>query len=91
MKINGHTVTTGNPALGAAVAVGLAAATLDRRDLSPASKNWSLFAQTEYDLTDTLTLITGLRYSKDTKGVDYTRRQFGRQHGGAGHQPELCA
>jgi iron complex outermembrane receptor protein len=23
MKINGHTVTTGNPALGAAVAVGL--------------------------------------------------------------------
>jgi iron complex outermembrane receptor protein len=72
MKINGHTVTTGNPALGAAVAVGLGGSnpSIDET-YRLSSKNWSLFAQTEYDLTDALTLITGLRYSKDTKGVTY--------------------
>ncbi|WP_292959952.1 TonB-dependent receptor [Novosphingobium sp. UBA1939] len=72
MKINGHTVTTGNPALGAAVAVGLGGSnpSIDET-YRLTSKNWSLFAQTEYDLTDALTLITGLRYSKDTKGVTY--------------------
>jgi iron complex outermembrane receptor protein len=31
------------------------------------SKNWSLFAQAEYDLTDQFTLIAGLRYSQDDK------------------------
>ncbi|MBP7952041.1 MAG: TonB-dependent receptor, partial [Sphingorhabdus sp.] len=38
------------------------------------SKNWSLFGQAEYDLTDKLTAIAGLRYSKDTKAIDYVSR-----------------
>lgn len=36
------------------------------------TKSWSVFAQTEYDLSPTLTLTTGLRYSKDKKSLDYT-------------------
>jgi hypothetical protein len=31
------------------------------------SKNWSLFGQAEYDLTEQFTLIAGLRYSQDKK------------------------
>lgn len=73
MLVRGRTVTTGNPALGAAISVGLpgvAPATTETYRLS--SKNWSLFGQTEYDLTDTVTLITGLRYSQDHKHVGYS-------------------
>jgi iron complex outermembrane receptor protein len=72
MTIDGIQTTIGAPSIGAALAVGLPG-------VSPAvdenykliSKNWSLFGQTEYDLTDKLTLVTGARYSKDTKSVDY--------------------
>jgi iron complex outermembrane receptor protein len=34
------------------------------------SRNWSLFGQMEFDLTDTLTLIAGARYSDDQKDAD---------------------
>jgi iron complex outermembrane receptor protein len=37
------------------------------------SRNWSLFGQAEFDLTDTLTLIGGLRWSQDDKEIDFTR------------------
>ena len=33
--------------------------------------SWALFAQTEYDLTDQLTLIAGARYTKDNTDFDY--------------------
>ncbi len=35
------------------------------------SRNWSVFGQVEYDLTQQLTLITGLRWSDDTKDLDF--------------------
>jgi iron complex outermembrane recepter protein len=73
MLVRGQTVTTGNPALGAALSVGLPG--IDPADTETyrlSSKNWSLFGQSEYDLSDKLTLITGLRYSQDHKHVDYT-------------------
>ncbi|MEJ2456992.1 MAG: TonB-dependent receptor [Novosphingobium sp.] len=72
MKIDGTQTTVGAPSIGAALAVGLPGvnpAVDEQYNLG--SKNWSLFGQTEYDLTDKLTLVTGLRYSRDTKSVDY--------------------
>lgn len=40
------------------------------------SKNWSVFGQAEFDVTDQLTLIVGLRWSEDDKEIDYTSRLF---------------
>ena len=34
------------------------------------SKNWSVFGQLEFDLSDALTLIAGARYSQDDKDAD---------------------
>ena len=34
------------------------------------SQNWSVFGQTEYDLTSELTFIGGLRFSQDDKSID---------------------
>lgn len=35
------------------------------------SRNWSVFGQLEYDLTDQLMLTTGLRWSQDDKDMDF--------------------
>lgn len=35
------------------------------------SKNWSVFGQLEFDLSDDVTLITGLRWSQDDKDIDF--------------------
>ena len=35
------------------------------------SENWSVFGQAEFDLTDQLTFIAGLRWSEDDKDIDY--------------------
>lgn len=35
------------------------------------SRNWSLFAQVEHQLSETMTLIAGLRHSQDDKEVDW--------------------
>lgn len=37
------------------------------------SRNASLFGQGEYDITDQLTVIAGLRWSQDKKDIDFTR------------------
>lgn len=37
------------------------------------SKNWSVFGQVEYDFTQQLTLIAGLRWSDDTKDLDFVQ------------------
>lgn len=72
MKIRGSSLTSGVPALSAAVATGLDGTNpaIDD-DYNLRSKNWSLFGQVEYDLADKVTLVAGGRYSKDTKRVDY--------------------
>ncbi|WP_408590887.1 TonB-dependent receptor [Novosphingobium sp.] len=72
IKVKGHMATIGAPAIGAALAAGLPGTNptiSENYDLH--SRNWSLFGQMEYDLADKLTLIGGLRYSKDTKSVLY--------------------
>jgi len=72
MKIKGAMDTVGAPAIGAALEAGLPGVSptiAEAYDLH--SKNWSVFGQAEFDLADSLTLIGGLRYSKDTKTVDY--------------------
>ena len=35
------------------------------------SENWSIFGQAEFDLTEQLTFIAGLRWSEDDKSIDY--------------------
>ncbi|WP_223806523.1 TonB-dependent receptor [Novosphingobium sp. LASN5T] len=75
MKIAGSLTTIGAPVLGTAFAINGAAN--DPRvveDYKLRSKNWSLFGQGEYDLSDKLTVIAGVRYSKDNKSIDYTSR-----------------
>ena len=72
IKINGSITTIGAPVIGTALAVNgafndpRAAETYGLR-----SKNWSLFGQGEFDLSDKLTFIAGARYSQDTKYIDY--------------------
>ncbi len=75
IKVAGGTSVVGAPAIGAAVAAGLPGASPSfNEDYALRSKNWSVFGQAEFDLSDQLTLIGGLRYSKDTKTVDYLSR-----------------
>ena len=75
MRITGHSDTVGAPAIGAALAVGLPGVSPTfKEDYALRSKNWSAFGQVEYDVSDRVTLIGGLRYSKDTKTVDYFSR-----------------
>lgn len=40
-------------------------------DYSLNTRSWSLFAQTEYDLSERFTLTTGLRYTRDRKRYQY--------------------
>jgi iron complex outermembrane receptor protein len=37
------------------------------------SKNWSIFAQTEFDLAEKWTLVTGVRWSQDDKHLEMNR------------------
>ena len=40
------------------------------------SRNWSVFGQADFDLTDTLTLTAGVRWSQDDKKIDQEIRFF---------------
>lgn len=72
MKIKGGMDTVGSPAIGAALAAGLPGVSPTiAEQYNLRSKNWSVFGQAEYDLSDKFTVIAGLRYSKDTKRVTY--------------------
>lgn len=72
MRTEGTMTTVGAPVIGAAIDLnGAANAPRTLEQYRILSKNWSIFAQGEYQLTDSLSLIAGLRYSKDTKSVDY--------------------
>ena len=72
MRTKGTMTTIGAPVIGNAIDLNGSAndpRVLERYDL--VSKNWSVFGQGEYQLTPSLSLIAGLRYSKDTKSMDY--------------------
>ncbi|MEP7351507.1 MAG: TonB-dependent receptor [Sphingorhabdus sp.] len=72
MRTKGTMTTVGAPVIGAALDLNGAAnspSVLEEYNL--VSKNWSVFGQGEYQFTDKFSLIAGLRYSKDTKSMDY--------------------
>jgi iron complex outermembrane receptor protein len=45
-------------------------------DVALKSKNWSIYGQAEYDLTDNVTVIGGLRWSQDKKSIAFTNTGF---------------
>jgi len=73
--IAGGISTIGAPVIGVSLANG-GSGNASRVDetYSLDSKNWSMFGQAEYDLSDQLTAIAGLRYSKDIKTINYVSR-----------------
>jgi iron complex outermembrane receptor protein len=78
INIDASAKTVGAPVQGLAQGL-LDDGTIEEIGLLPAvdqiytlkSRNWSLFGQTEYDFTDALTLIAGLRWSQDDKKLLY--------------------
>ncbi|WP_181918394.1 MULTISPECIES: TonB-dependent receptor [unclassified Wenzhouxiangella] len=42
-------------------------------DVSLDTQSWAVFGQTEYDLSNQLTLVTGLRYTDEERDFDYIR------------------
>ena len=72
MKYDGHHAVTGAPIVDLAIAGngGFSVPTVDQL-YKIKSKNWSVFAQGDVQLTDKLSLTLGGRYSKDNKSIDY--------------------
>lgn len=66
--INGGDPLDLSPFLGAPLGV---AALFARSDVTLESESWAIFAHAEYALTDALTLIGAVRYTEDTKELDY--------------------
>lgn len=72
MRTKGTMTTIGAPVIGNALDLnGAANAPQVLEQYKLVSKNWSVFGQGEYQLTDALSVIAGLRYSKDSKSMDY--------------------
>ncbi|MDA8659334.1 TonB-dependent receptor [Luminiphilus sp.] len=80
METDADVVTVGAPVGGVAAGLGffdnagnnLAVNARVAQDYLLESRNWSVFGQVEFDLTDALTLIGGYRYSQDDKDLDFT-------------------
>ena len=53
-----------------------------RSDLDITSTNWSAFGQVEFDLSDALTLIAGLRWSQDDKDLAFVQTSFNMEDQG---------
>jgi len=70
---DGDVTTLGAPVAGVAAGLGFDPTLLTDpaviQDNHLDSRNWSVFGQGEWDLTDALTLIGGLRYSQDDKEI----------------------
>ena len=75
METDADVITRGAPISGVAVEQGYDPAELTsplvRQDYTLDSRNWSVFGQGEWDFTDSLTLILGLRWSQDDKEMDF--------------------
>jgi iron complex outermembrane recepter protein len=72
MQTDGTMTTIGAPVIGNAIALnGAFTSPQAFEEYSLVSNNWSIFGQGEYQLSDDLSVIAGLRYSKDTKSMDY--------------------
>ena len=69
---DGSIITQGAPVLGAAIdANGDAIDPAVAQTYAIDSRNWSVFGQVDFLLTDQLTLTTGARWSQDKKSIDY--------------------
>ena len=53
-----------------------------RSDLDITSTNWSVFGQVEYDFTDAVTLIAGVRWSQDDKDLRFVQTSFNMEDQG---------
>jgi len=75
IEMDGDVRTGGAPAAGVAVDLGFDPADLMgtgvTQDYTLDSRNWSLFGQAEFDLSDAFTLIAGVRWSQDDKELDF--------------------
>ncbi len=75
METEADVTTRGAPIAGVAVDLGFDPAALTDpavvQDYTLDSSNWSVFGQGEWDFTDNLTLILGLRWSDDDKEMDF--------------------
>jgi iron complex outermembrane receptor protein len=72
IDMDGTIALQGAPVLGVALdANGNAVDPTVLQSYAIRSKNWSVFGQADWLLTDELTLTTGLRYSEDDKSMDY--------------------
>lgn len=75
IDMDAEVLTRGAPVAGVAAGLGFNPATLTdpavAQDYTLESRNWSVFGQAEFDLTDTLTLIAGVRWSQDDKELDF--------------------
>ncbi|MWV27540.1 TonB-dependent receptor [Aurantiacibacter rhizosphaerae] len=73
IDMDGSIKTQGAPVLGSALEVnGDAVDPAVFQTFGLSSRNWSVFGQADFLLTDTLTLTAGARYSQDDKSIDYT-------------------
>ncbi len=72
IDVGGSLLTQGAPVVGAALAVGLPGIdpSLDET-YALNSSNFSVFAQADIEVVDSLTLTVGARYSVDDKSIDY--------------------
>ena len=55
------------------------------------SENWSIFGQAEFDLTEQLTFIAGVRWSEDDKSIDYTTTYTNVDPAGYQIMADYCA
>ena len=78
IDMDGDVITRGSPVAGVADELGFDFAMLTDpaivQDYKLESRNWSVFAQGEFDLTDAVTLIAGGRWSQDDKDFDFKTR-----------------
>ena len=76
METDADVITRGAPVAGEAVALGFDPALLTdpsvSQDYTLDSRNWSIFGQGEWDLTDSVTFIAGLRWSQDDKDMRFS-------------------
>jgi|TARA_R110002049_G_scaffold12487_6_gene55863 iron complex outermembrane receptor protein len=72
MTYDGSAITVGAPVIGQAVDLnGAVDSPVAIQEYFLKSKNWSVFGQVDYNLTDELSLTLGGRYSVDDKSIDY--------------------
>lgn len=79
MELDGSVTTVGAPVAGTALDNNLSpnGAKVEQTYVLE-SKNTSLFGQIEYDASETVTVIGGLRLSQDTKSIDYSSTLFAK-------------